>query len=521
MTSDRAGNRFRDARLIVLNSQGRRYRDWIARTDPQDFYRFRLNQRSSLTLSLKSNNAKVKGVLLKQSGQILQTSKRHNHTESIAETLEPGVYYLRVNGNKADRSAIRYTLRAAASVFEQAEPIQLPTLRPDLKGNAFATNSNLVPGGLLNVYFGLQNDGPASAPSARIAFYLSGDRQITAGDRLLGTYDLGPMAANSSTGLLSQSFTLPDLSSNFFWNGGGNYYVGMIVDSLNAVSEANETNNANTGSGLDGAALQIQQTSVARSFNIQFDYRFDTQGWFTPERKAALEAAANVWETILQDEFPDVAAGTEIFTRNPQPIRITKTDTTITQEFENTLLQLDQPIDDVLIFVAAGDLGSSVLGLGGASLSTAGQFGDRWQGNDFEPWVGSITFNSTANWFIDPTPSTADDIPTYQNDLISVAVHEMAHVLGFSTGSQAYDQQLGNQSFNGPNAVANNGGQPIPMEADGLHIRTNYKFGNTGLPLMTPLNPIGTRLLPTVLDVAILDDIGYLVNYSAASQNPT
>lgn len=493
-----------------------RYRDSLDRQDRQDVYRFRLNQSSRVTLSLKPEKTKL--MLLNQSGQVIQKSGRSNRVSSIAQTLESGVYYLKVSmgPGKANRSPVRYTLQAAAVTDSSGTPL---SLLPDLRGHTFTTNSDLTPGGLLTVNFGLQNDGSEWSAGTKVAFYLSGDRQITTGDRLLGSYDVGPIAANSATGILSQSFTLPDRSSNFFWQGDGDYYVGMIVDSSNLNLEANETNNANTGLGLDSNTLRVQQTSIARSFNIQFDYRFDTQGWFTAERRSALEAAANIWETILQDEFPDVAAGTDIFTRNPQPVRTTLTSTTVTQEYENQIVQLDAPLDDLLVFVGAGNLGNAVLGLGGASLTTAGNFGDRWQGNDFEPWVGSMTFNSAANWFFDATPSTADDLPNDQNDFISVAVHELGHVLGFATNAAAFNQQSQNQAFNGANALAQNGNLPIPMEADGQHIQTNYQFGQSGMPLMNPLNPIGTRLLPTVLDLAIFDDIGYTVNYNAASQN--
>jgi hypothetical protein len=43
------------------------------------------------------------------------------------------------------------------------------------------------------------------------------------------------------------------------------------------------------------------------SFNIVFDYRFDTSGFFNdPQRRATLEAAAKAWESLIADEFPNV-----------------------------------------------------------------------------------------------------------------------------------------------------------------------------------------------------------------------
>jgi hypothetical protein len=75
-----------------------------------------------------------------------------------------------------------------------------------------------------------------------------------------------------------------------------------------------------------------------------------------------------------------------------------------------------------------------------------------------------------------------------------------------------------NDTFTGTNARAYNGSNPIPL-GGGTHILDGYEFGSTGETAMDPSITSGTRKLPTVLDIAILDDIGYTVNYNAASQN--
>ena len=54
------------------------------------------------------------------------------------------------------------------------------------------------------------------------------------------------------------------------------------------------------------------------SFNIEFDYRFDTNGFFNSTVRSALEEAARIWESHIEDEFPNFSAGQALSVRNPQ-----------------------------------------------------------------------------------------------------------------------------------------------------------------------------------------------------------
>jgi hypothetical protein len=249
-------------------------------------------------------------------------------------------------------------------------------------------------------------------------------------------------------------------------------------------------------------------TPIPQSFDITFDYRFDTNGWFTPEKKAVLEAAADVWQHMIRSDLPDLPAGS--VTRaviNPQ------TGSLVT-DFVN-----DTPIDDLLIFVGARELGGMFGATLGLSSPAFGAINDsRYSGSKFEPAVGSMAFDTSTDWFFDPTPSTSDDIPPQSYDFFSVVLHEMAHVFGFGI-SQAFDTQISGLMFAGANATSNNGAHPIPLQFDLGHIEEGYQFAGSGDPLMTPRYSSGTRKLPTVLDLAILNDIGYDVDYSAAQQN--
>jgi hypothetical protein len=247
-----------------------------------------------------------------------------------------------------------------------------------------------------------------------------------------------------------------------------------------------------------GSSASTGQTGS--SFDIRFDYRYDTNGFFNdPQRRAVLEAAANTWESIIKDEFPDVPVGTETpFVGNPQ----TDTDDTFVT---------DTPIDDLLVFVGARNLGGSTLAAAGPSGFFQSNL--RYTGSNFEPWIGSASFDASTNWFFDPTLDTADDIPSDAYDFYAIALHELAHVLGFGT-SQAFESltSVSNPSFNGDRAKPVNGGNPVPLEStDDLgHIATGYRINGVA-PLMAPTALPGTRTFATPVDIAMLADIGYVV----------
>jgi hypothetical protein len=261
-------------------------------------------------------------------------------------------------------------------------------------------------------------------------------------------------------------------------------------------------NKAKTSYRLTGAAI-----ALGNSFSIEFDYRFDSTNWFTRERRAVLKQAAKVWTRIIRDKFETVPAGT--------PVSMTNPTTGASESFS-----LDRPIDDLLVFVGVGQSGGALAVGGPFGRWTVGSSLDtRYNGNNFEPWTGDISFNPTANWFFDATPKTDDDIPRNAHDFLSVAVHELGHVLGIGT-SKAFDRLVSSGQFTGANARSFNGGAPIPLDGSAGHIQDGFvPSGQMGEPAMDPTLTVGTRKLPTLVDIALLNDIGYAVNYAKAAEN--
>lgn len=73
------------------------YRGVVGNANPDHFYRLRLNQRSSLNLSLSGLTADAQLALINQHGKTLSRSVRQQqNNESIVQTVKPGTYYVRV-----------------------------------------------------------------------------------------------------------------------------------------------------------------------------------------------------------------------------------------------------------------------------------------------------------------------------------------------------------------------------------------------------------------------------------------
>ena len=233
------------------------------------------------------------------------------------------------------------------------------------------------------------------------------------------------------------------------------------------------------------------------SFSIAFDYRFDTAGFFdNPQARAVLDEAARVWEALIDDEFPDVPAGTQMTIRDPFI------------DDPGTLITLEDPIDDILIFVSARPLGAPqslgyFTGTDAAGDVLQSRIAENHRGfgpaTDFEPWAGWFVFDTTENWSYD-----LDTVAPGAYDLLSLTVHGIAHILGF--GSSPIFFEIGaDQAFDGPNALAVNNGEPIPLGPSLGHVIEGFADNQV---LLDPFIDPGVRLYPSDIDLALLADIG-------------
>jgi subtilase family serine protease len=145
----------------------------------------------------------------------------------------------------------------------------------NLRGKSFdAFPEPLNAGDRFNFNVEIENVGGAASGPFEVAFYLSTDRTITTSDRRITGTTISPIPANGSSGpfFLTVDQVLPGVNDPF-WQGDGTYYIGMIVDSANAILETNEADNSNLGLGIDLDAVLIQNTRRANLKGKSFDVR--------------------------------------------------------------------------------------------------------------------------------------------------------------------------------------------------------------------------------------------------------
>ena len=91
--------------------------------------------------------------------------------------------------------------------------------------------------------------------------------------------------------------------------------------------------------------------------------------------------------------------------------------------------------------------------------------------------------------------------------MLTVALHEIGHVLGIGTSS-TFESFVNGQEFTGNNTVTLNS-YALPLSQDKYHVADNYNENNV---LMDPSTTIGDRVQISEIDKAILSDLGYLID---------
>lgn len=266
---------------------------------------------------------------------------------------------------------------------------------------------------------------------------------------------------------------------------------------------------------LTASVLLVCTQTAFANIDIQFDYTYDTGNFFSSNAGSisTLESAAAVFESRFSDTLNAIdSTGANGF--NPiffNPSIPFGSDITLTGQSFAT--------DVIRVYVGGADLGSSTLGLGGPGgygCSGIGNFctnsDSRGQGVtsginavDFAPWGGAISFDSAnTNWYFGTTTS---GLMSGEYDFYSVAVHELAHVLGFGSADSF------NALVNGPNFVGPTTGT-VALDGDQAHWATGTLSTFDSLSqeaAMSPSIASGTRKNFTDLDFAAMQDIGWQV----------
>ena len=200
--------------------------------DKNDYYNFSLTEPNELTVDLENLKADANVRLLDASGKLVDENiQKGTKPETISKELKAGDYYLQV-----------LPVGTAKTNYNLIVGIQQ---KSDLSGVFQLASTTANPGDKINVKYTVSNTDVSAADGFRVGFYLSADSAINPKkDILLDSQTIKSLAGYTLTSELTQKLTLPNVN-NDFWKQGKtkDFYLGMVVDDLNAIGESNEKNN--------------------------------------------------------------------------------------------------------------------------------------------------------------------------------------------------------------------------------------------------------------------------------------
>lgn len=304
-------------------------------------------------------------------------------------------------------------------------------------------------------------------------------------------------------------------------------------------------------------AAAVISARPAAAITIKIDYTYDTTNFFGSgnpqgatagaQAKAAIEAAASFYSTILTDTFSPITVPAVYHSTVPG------SNATVTWSWQETFanpsgsspstMTIAGPsvaANQYVVYVGGRSLSGSVAGQGGPggyptpSVVTEGdgnftqtdqdninaktntffqQISTRGQSSGFSDWGGSLSFDNdgSTQWFFNYQGAPSGNV----TDFYSTAIHELAHTFGFGLATQwnALINQ-NNNTFIGPNAEDQHNGDTVPLAPDQQHWAqgtTSVVYGTSISQevAMEPTSQNGTRKKLTALDAAGLADIGW------------
>lgn len=160
------------------------------------------------------------------------------YTLTIPATVPPGAYFI---GVLADETNVVPETYEANNFLSTALAV---TGQPDLaiSPTALPTQPGLVPGATVTFpTLTITNQGAVASGTVAIGFYLSLDPVISTFDRRIGGITHAGIGAGAAATLTAQTAVIPtDVVA-------GSYFLGVLVDEGDAISESDETNNTTSG----------------------------------------------------------------------------------------------------------------------------------------------------------------------------------------------------------------------------------------------------------------------------------
>lgn len=266
----------------------------------------------------------------------------------------------------------------------------------------------------------------------------------------------------------------------------------------------------------------VVPVEVRAGLRLEFDYTYDSRGFFNdPVRRESLEAAGRFLNRYVDDMDAVIADGSNSWAAFINP-----------PDSASTLYVEDIPIaqDTVKIFVGGRDIGGNLaqavemapVPIGDAAWSelvrTRGQSGaGLLPPTDFSPIGGTITFHEDLTRVPWHFGLSTDGLNANEFDFITVAMHEIMHLLGIGIARSFDRYAIGpdeQQRFTGPESVAVGSPSNPNLELDpfSFHWKSGTRStwnGRLQEALLAPGIFPGRRAFPTLLDRAALRDIGW------------
>ena len=300
---DGAGNTLATARQVDLLEQlPQEFNDRVSSTDSDDYYRFRVTQRSEFGALLTGLTADADLVLLDLDGRVVDTSQSPGTTEDVMlDSLEVGTYYVRVSQFEGDSD---YRLVLAALPESTSRELSALADAPPDPGNAmrmqvssddlFRAAAPLTPGHPMLCGCALCGAVRAGSPLRPFVGGLGADRYFTAEGALLAVDDRG----GSDGDLIDAGGISLERSTSKFAEIGGRDLLAWDTASRQAMVLFEWRSEANR---IETFRMAGQETSYGAFSAALADHGY--------ERVASFDALASASEVPLWQELQNRYAG--------------------------------------------------------------------------------------------------------------------------------------------------------------------------------------------------------------------
>ena len=208
-----------------------------------------------------------------------------------------------------------------------------------------------------------------------------------------------------------------------------------------------------------GLVLGLFLATSVSAFEIKFNFDYDDGFADSAERRFVIETAGAIWAAMINEDFPEIPAGTQMEYEDA---------------WDTITWTLQEPIDDLLVIIRAKPQSQPAVAHGTHGGLQDAEHTARRQGWPYRPYLGYIRYKSDANWHAEMSVEANPDKLAGYLDLFEVTMHELSHILGFSTNYQgSYGAMVVGNEFQCDETKAWNDGNHIPLAQLKSHISSS------------------------------------------------